>query len=120
MWAYNNNLGYNMWFDKYSLLNFNEYDKIERDFLYFEREVWDRIIEFLPAQGINTVVIDLAEGIKYDSCPEIAVKGSLEKAEFKKMLEKCGINVTIRREMGRDIDGACGQLRKRYTETDKL
>ena len=25
-----------------------------------------------------------------------------------------GINVTIRREMGRDIDGACGQLRKRY------
>ena len=44
MWAYNINLGYNMWFDKYSLLNFNEYDKIERDFLYFEREVWDRII----------------------------------------------------------------------------
>ena len=29
-------------------------------------------------------------------------------------LEKYGINVTIRREMGRDIDGACGQLRKRY------
>ncbi len=27
-----------------------------------------------------------------------------------------GINVTIRREMGRDIDGACGQLRKRYME----
>ena len=30
------------------------------------------------------------------------------------VLEKNGINVTIRREMGRDIDGACGQLRKRY------
>ena len=35
---------------------------------------------------------------------------------FKNKLEKNGINVTIRREMGRDIDGACGQLRKRYTE----
>ena len=35
-------------------------------------------------------------------------------AEFKNKLEKNGINVTIRREMGRDIDGACGQLRKRY------
>ena len=35
---------------------------------------------------------------------------------FKKKLEKCGINVTIRREMGRDIDGACGQLRKRYMD----
>jgi 23S rRNA (adenine2503-C2)-methyltransferase len=33
---------------------------------------------------------------------------------FKKKLEKNGLHVTIRREMGRDIDGACGQLRKRY------
>lgn len=32
---------------------------------------------------------------------------------FKNKLEKSGINVTIRREMGRDIDGACGQLRKK-------
>lgn len=35
---------------------------------------------------------------------------------FKNKLEKNGINATIRREMGRDIDGACGQLRKRYME----
>ena len=34
-------------------------------------------------------------------------------AAFQKKLEKSGINVTIRREMGRDIDGACGQLRLR-------
>lgn len=33
---------------------------------------------------------------------------------FKNKLEKNGIIATIRREMGRDIDGACGQLRKRY------
>ena len=35
---------------------------------------------------------------------------------FKNKLEKNGINVTIRREMGRDINGACGQLRKSYME----
>ncbi|MCI7813461.1 MAG: 23S rRNA (adenine(2503)-C(2))-methyltransferase RlmN [Lachnospiraceae bacterium] len=35
---------------------------------------------------------------------------------FKNKLEKCGINVTIRREMGRDINGACGQLRKSYMD----
>ena len=35
---------------------------------------------------------------------------------FKNKLEKNRINVTIRREMGRDIDGACGQLRKRHLE----
>lgn len=38
---------------------------------------------------------------------------------FKNKLEKNRINVTIRREMGRDIDGACGQLRKRFLEESK-
>lgn len=36
--------------------------------------------------------------------------------DFKNLLEKNGINVTVRREMGRDIGGACGQLRKSYME----
>lgn len=44
-------------------------------------------------------------------------KPTRENAEkFKNKLEKNGINVTIRREMGSDIDGACGQLRRRYEE----
>lgn len=40
--------------------------------------------------------------------------------KFKNKLEKNGINVTIRREMGSDIDGACGQLRRRYSEESKI
>ena len=44
-------------------------------------------------------------------------KPSRQSAEnFKNKLEKSGINVTIRREMGSDIDGACGQLRRSYIE----
>ena len=43
------------------------------------------------------------------------VRSTREAVEnFKINLEKCGINGTIRREMGSDIDG--GQLRKRYME----
>ncbi|MBQ9141223.1 MAG: 23S rRNA (adenine(2503)-C(2))-methyltransferase RlmN [Lachnospiraceae bacterium] len=38
---------------------------------------------------------------------------------FKNRLEKSKINVTIRREMGRDIDGACGQLRRSYMTTEE-
>lgn len=38
---------------------------------------------------------------------------------FKNKLEKNGINATIRREMGRDIDGACGQLRRRHQNEGK-
>ncbi len=36
--------------------------------------------------------------------------------KFKNILEKNRINVTIRREMGTDIDAACGQLRKSYLD----
>lgn len=41
--------------------------------------------------------------------------------DFKNYLEKKGIPVTVRREMGRDINGACGQLRRSYlqSETEK-
>ena len=31
-------------------------------------------------------------------------------------LEKGGLSATLRRKMGEDIDGACGQLRQRYIE----
>ena len=34
-------------------------------------------------------------------------------------LEKHGINATVRREMGRDINGACGQLRKSFLEEEE-
>ena len=39
-------------------------------------------------------------------------------SNFKNLLEKNGIACTIRREMGRDIDGACGQLRKSHLDED--
>lgn len=35
---------------------------------------------------------------------------------FKKVLESRQITVTVRRSMGRDIDAACGQLRRKYEE----
>ena len=39
--------------------------------------------------------------------------------DFKNKLEKKRINVTIRREMGRDIAGACGQLRKGFIAKER-
>ena len=36
--------------------------------------------------------------------------------EFQRILEQAGIAVTVRREMGRDIQGACGQLRRSFLE----
>ena len=45
--------------------------------------------------------------------------GSKKAQEFENKLEKNGINVTIRRERGADIDGACGQLRRRYASGEE-
>ena len=39
---------------------------------------------------------------------------------FRNRLEKKRIQVTIRREMGRDIDGACGQLRRSHMQKEKM
>lgn len=46
------------------------------------------------------------------------VSPSMDRAyAFQKKIEKYVNNATIRREMGRDIDGACGQLRKRKMDS---
>ncbi len=42
--------------------------------------------------------------------------GSDRILDFKNKLEKYGRNVTIRKGMGRDIDGACGQLRRGFSK----
>ena len=39
--------------------------------------------------------------------------------EFEEILKNNGIEVTVRREMGADINAACGQLRKSYIESAK-
>lgn len=39
--------------------------------------------------------------------------------DFAKILNNLGIEVTVRREMGSDINAACGQLRRSYIETQE-
>ncbi|MDD6981303.1 MAG: 23S rRNA (adenine(2503)-C(2))-methyltransferase RlmN [Clostridia bacterium] len=46
--------------------------------------------------------------------------GSRESADaFARRLSERGINATVRRRLGADIDAACGQLRKKHTEQEK-
>lgn len=62
---------------------------------------------------INLIPVNPVKERNYGQSTGEQVRG------FKNKLEKCGINVTIRREMGRDIDGACGQLRHKTLEETK-
>ena len=59
---------------------------------------------------VNLIPVNPIKERSYERSTQAAVEN------FKIKLEKYGINVTIRREMGSDIDGACGQLRKSYIE----
>lgn len=54
--------------------------------------------------------------IRLNPVEERSLKGVGEDRakEFLKELEKLGVSATIRRTMGRDIDGACGQLRRKF------
>lgn len=56
--------------------------------------------------------------IPLNSVPERGLTGVTEREvdAFKRALEQRGISVTRRREMGDDIEGACGQLRRRYLQ----
>lgn len=59
------------------------------------------------AKGLN-VYINL---IPYNSVDEHGYRASSHIQEFKDELLRLKVNCTLRKEHGRDIDGACGQLR---------
>ena len=44
--------------------------------LRLDRELWNKYMEDLVRVGANTVIIDVGEGMLYESHPELAVKGS--------------------------------------------
>lgn len=47
-------------------------------------------------------------------------RGSRQKIEnFQHQLQKLGVNATIRRELGADINAACGQLRREYMSEEE-
>lgn len=49
---------------------------------------------------------------------EFTKPNNKEVEKFKSILEENGVETTIRREMGSDINAACGQLRKTYIENN--
>ena len=38
------------------------------------------------------------------------------RSPFMEKLERLGLSVTLRRKMGNDIEGACGQLRRKFIQ----
>ncbi len=99
---------------------------------YFFKKTGRRItFEYSLVQGVNDseeAAEELAKKIRHINCHvnlipvnpikerEFKESQNKEILQFKKKLEQYGVNVTVRREIGRDIEGACGQLRRSFME----
>ena len=54
----------------------------------FNRECWNKHTEDLRKAGVDTLIIDIAEALKYESHPEINVEGSWDHDTMKKEIER--------------------------------
>lgn len=100
IWADLLHLSYNMWGDtvppKYRDENYDITTCAEarlwahglRPNLTFDDSVWDALLKEMAAVGMNMVVIDLGDGIQYESHPEIAVKNAWKPERLKAELAK--------------------------------
>ena len=90
IWGCLLHLGTNMWLDYMPI------DKPEigfDPFLRFDKAVWDSSIDSMIGQELNLVIIDVADGVQYESHPEISVKNAWPPQQLRNELEKL-------REMG--------------------
>ncbi len=55
--------------------------------------------------------------IRLNDVKESPLRPSRRLAEFQRRLDAAGVNVTVRRRLGSDIDAACGQLRRRMEQS---
>lgn len=85
IWACLLHLSFNMW---------EEYISPHRPFrgfrpyLELDEQLWNDAINLMAKQGVNMVVIDLGDAIKYESHPEIAVNNAWSTTRLKQELKK--------------------------------
>ncbi len=56
--------------------------------LRLDKTLWDEYMVQLKEAGCNTLILDIGDGMVYDTHPEIAVEGAWTKAEMKAEIEK--------------------------------
>ncbi len=57
-------------------------------YLKCDEEVWDECVKYAAECGFNAVVIDLGDGVKYKSHPEIAIEGAWSVEKLKQKLQQ--------------------------------
>lgn len=84
-WAFLAHLGYNMWADpvrdKWGVKGIPQTltEVCAEDHLRFDLDLWHEETKALAAAGCNLLVLDVGEGMQYESHPEISCRGALPK-----------------------------------------
>lgn len=92
IWSYTIQLGNNMWRDSDSPPENSGPFQCQSTGHYHaemltDREVWRRVVDQLPSFGITMLVIDLGEGVRYETHPELAVLGAWTVEDLREELE---------------------------------
>ncbi len=118
IWANLLHLSFNMWEDWPAPGKEMRYF---RPYLRFDEKLWDDLLEKMAAAKMNMVVIDLGDGVRYDSHPEIAVKNAwnVEKlrSELRKMRDM-GLEPIPKLNFASSHDAWLGEYSRRLS-TDK-
>ena len=126
IWATLLHLGTNMWRDKDAPPLYDDRffapatGTIWSDDLQFDLDVFHKVTEKLPELGINTVMIDVGDGMRYDSHPEIGVNGALTPDELRgevRRLRALGLEPVPKLNFSAGHDAWMGQY-ERMLSTD--
>lgn len=91
VWAYMIRLGSKMWpywLKDYHKLDPDDFRYSDPNYLLFDKAPWDETLAKLQEVGCNMLIIDLGEGMKFKSHPELAAIGSWEQEDLKKELDR--------------------------------
>lgn len=88
IWAYYIRLSDHFWDDEYSPMWNISPRNLYNDNNDIDFEVWDEIVDHLAKEKYNMLVIDVGDGVKYDSHPEISAPNAVSKEFLKKKLDE--------------------------------
>ena len=124
IWSTLLHIGTNMWRDKDAPPQENDKylppvtGTIWCDEAHFDLDVFHKIVEHLPEFGINTLLLDVGDGMRYDSHPEIGVKGALTPDELRRevrALRAMGIEPVPKLNFSAGHDAWLGQYERMLT-----
>ncbi|MFO7976679.1 MAG: Tat pathway signal protein [Candidatus Hydrogenedentota bacterium] len=92
-WANLVHISFEMWWDRELPADAERKYYEAKPYLRLDDSLWNDILERMRAAGMNMIILDLGNGIQYDSHPEITLEHAWPPERLREELAKC-------REMG--------------------